>query len=127
VLVPNVLALMPAGLFNGYDGRFSEPKQAPGGLPLRQASRQPQGEPRMHDVTERFRRACDGRGYSRLDVRYVLHVCDFSASQLFACLSNSTLTVASQNGADKTLQLSMLDNWSRMIISHYSSPSGLSR
>jgi hypothetical protein len=127
VLVTNTLALMSAGLFNGYDGRFSEPKQAPGGLPLRQSSRQPQGEPRMHDVTERFRRACDGRATLAFMLDVFDTFCDFSTSQLFTCLSNSTLTVASQIGADKTLQLSMLDNWSRMIISHYSSPSGLWR
>jgi hypothetical protein len=49
------------GSSHDYDARFSDPRQASVGLPLRQAFRQPQGEPKMHDITEKFKRACDGR------------------------------------------------------------------
>jgi hypothetical protein len=52
------------GSSHDYDARFSDPRQAATtsvGLPLRQAFRQPQGEPKMHDITEKFKRACDGR------------------------------------------------------------------
>ena len=76
------------GSSHDYDARFSDPRQASVGLPLRQAFRQPQGESRMHDITEKFKRACNGRITFSFSFKKILFIRDFPASQLFTCSIN---------------------------------------
>jgi hypothetical protein len=82
------LRLTMLGSSHDYDARFSDPRQASVGLPLRQAFRQPQGEPKMHDITEKFKRACDGRITLSFSFKKNLCVRDFPTSQLFTCSIN---------------------------------------